>query len=280
MVSEITPAEKFLTIDGVRIRVFELGTGIPLVLVHGLGGPLMWQKVVEPLSKHFRVIVISLPGFGESDGTKRFYTVQEHAEVIKKVLNQLNISKVCLTGVSYGGQVSATFSAMYPECVEKLILICSTGLKKAPLIVSNSFLRSVVSMVVKHVSLKNEKALCKKGERSFYDVKLRPPDLCRRFFEQLSKPGHRDAWLNGVVNSFSGGEEFKRLLGTITAPTLILWGENDKTMPVNLANEFHQLIPHSELYVFPQCGHSVPLEKPEEVCGWVETHCQASLKTR
>ncbi len=272
MVVEVKPTEIFLAIDGVRIHVSEAGKGAPLFLVHGLGGPLMWQRVVEPLSRNFRVLVISLPGFGESDGANRTYTVEEHAEVLREILHQLNIPKAIVAGVSYGGQVSATFTALHPECVERLILICSTGLKKAPVIVSNIFLRTVFSFIAKHISLKNEKSLCKKGERSFYDVTLRPPDLCHRFFEQLSKPSHRDAWLNGVVNSFSGGEEFERLLGTISEPTLILWGENDNTMPVELAYLFKQLIHSSKLQIFSKCGHSVPLEKGAEVCGMVETY--------
>ena len=262
-------SDQFISIDGVRIHVSVSGQGKPLMLIHGLGGPLMWQKVVEPLSSHFQIIMIDLPGFGDSEGPKRNYSVAEHADVCKQALHHLGLESASLAGISYGGQIAATFASLYPEMIEKLILSCCTGLMKPPLIVSNPVLRIVFSFIAKHFLLKNEKNLCKKGARSFYNIANRPPDLCKNFFVQLSKPGHRDAWLNGVINTFSGGEEFKQLLAKISAPALILWGENDNTVPPEHALEFHRLIPSSQVHTFKECAHSVPLEKAEDMCEMV-----------
>ncbi|TAK66092.1 MAG: alpha/beta hydrolase [Bacteroidetes bacterium] len=259
----------FISIDGVNLHVTEAGTGTPLLFIHGLGGPLMWQKVVEPLSIRFRVIVPALPGFGESESASRMYTVQEHAGILKQVLQKLGIERASVVGISYGGQVAATLARFHPTFVERLVLVCCTGLMKAPLIVSNPLLRVFFSFIAKRFLLTNEKRLCKKGERSFYNLTNRPHDLCRKFYEQLMKPGHRDAWLNAARNSFFGGEGFKRLLSTISTPTLILWGENDNTVPPEHATEFHRLIPGSRVHLFKECAHSIPLEKPEEFCGVV-----------
>jgi 2-hydroxy-6-oxonona-2,4-dienedioate hydrolase len=266
VVEKVNRQHHCISVDGCKIHVEEAGEGQPLLLVHGLGGSLMFQRVVEPLAKHFRVFVLDLPGFGASEASDKFYTTEKHAELIYQIVQHLSLEKITLAGVSYGGQVAATFAAKFPERVEKLVLTCSTGLAPTPFIISNNFLWRVFSSFVKRFILTNQSLLCLMGRRSFYDVVSRPEDLCRKFFEQLSKPGHRDAWLNCFYNVFTGAKEFKQRLKEIQSPTLILWGENDVTVLPNFGKEMQKLIPNSTLKMFSECAHSVPLEKPEEYC--------------
>ncbi|MBI5215503.1 MAG: alpha/beta hydrolase [Ignavibacteriae bacterium] len=273
MVKKVNGRHYYISIDNCKIHVEEAGEGKPLVLVHGLGGSLMWQRVVEPLSEHFRLFVLDLPGFGESESSNKTYSTKEHAELLVKILQHFTLENISLAGVSYGGQVAATFAAMYPERVEKLVLTCSTGLAPTPFIISNTVLRELFSFVVKVVILTNQALLCLMGRRSFYDVASRPEDLCRKFFEQLSKPGHQDAWLNCLYNVFTGGREFKQKLTEIQTPTLILWGENDVTVVPKHGREFQNLIPNSTLQLFSECAHSVPLEIPKELTGALRSFC-------
>ncbi|MBI3194195.1 MAG: alpha/beta hydrolase [Ignavibacteriae bacterium] len=256
----------FLSIDNCKIHVEEVGEGKPLLLIHGLGGSLMWQRVVEPLSKNFRVFVIDLPGFGQSEAPMRPFSTENYAECLAQVLDSFSIIKTTVAGISYGGQISATLASRYPERVERLVLVCSTGLGKIPFLFSNDAVWKIFSFIVKQTVLKSKTFLCLLGSLSFYKVSSRPSDLCKNYFQQLSQSGHQDALLNGVKNSFSGGEPFKQTLQKISAPTLILWGENDKTVPSNHAELLHRLIPNSSVEMFSECAHSVPLEKPKEFC--------------
>ncbi len=265
----------FLSIDNCKIHVEEVGEGKPLLLIHGLGGSLMFQRVIEPLSKHFRVLVLDLPGFGDSESSGKSFSTNDHAEFVAQVLQHFSFDKTILVGISYGGQVAATFASNYPECVERLALVCSTGLVQTSFIISNKLLWKVFSFLVKQFVLTNQTLLCKLGSRSFYDIASRPKDLCKKFFEQLSKPGHREAWLNCFYNVFTGGEEFNQRLKEVQTPTLILWGENDITVKPEFGKEFQRLIPNSSFQIFSECVHSVPLEKPEEFVEAVIAFCNS-----
>ena len=266
MGQEVTYQDRFLVVDGIRIHVRIEGSGPDLVLVHGLGGPLMWQKVVELLSLRFRIIVVDLPGFGQSDSPSRDFFTSEYVEFLFQLLKELGCMKIHLCGISYGGQVAVTFAKFHPEMIDRLLLICSTGLLKKPFILRYEILKTVFRFIVKCTVLRSERLLCLFGARSFYSVANRPADLCPSFYQQLSFAGHRDVWLNTFIDAFEGGDRFAEILTEIRISTCIMWGENDKTVSPEFAEEFHRRIVNSTLIVYPQCAHSVPLEKPDELC--------------
>ena len=108
--------------------------------------------------------------------------------------------------------------------------------------------------------------MCLFGARSFYRIETRPIDLCRRMFDQLSQPGKRDAYMNCLRNASTGRKEFENILGQIRMPSLVMWGEFDRVIPPRTLREFRQRIPNSKTLVMPECGHSIPLEKPNECC--------------
>jgi pimeloyl-ACP methyl ester carboxylesterase len=118
--------------------------------------------------------------------------------------------------------------------------------------------------------------MCKMGTRSFYYIHNRPIDLCTRFFAQLQSNGQRDAWLDSFFNVFSEKETITGILPLINMPTLIVWGENDDTVPPELAEEFQRAIIGSNVVRYKECGHSVPLEKPEELVGDIIKFCNCA----
>lgn len=255
----------FIIVEGIRTHVAESGSGTPMVLIHGLGGPLMWQRVIEPLASHFHVIVIDLPGWGESDCPSLPYSTGMHADFLVRLLDHLNVQKALLAGISYGGQIAATVAGNNPERTERLVLICCTGFSA-----ESRFLRSknfwpIFFAIAKSTVLRNKSLMCILARRSFYDIRSRPPGLCEEFFHQLSLPGKRDAWLNGLRNVYFPDDTFLENLSHIQVPTLIVWGKNDRTVPMDAAVQFHRNITNSTLKLFPECGHSVPLEKPKEL---------------
>ena len=263
---KVTIEEKYLIVDGIRTHLRMGGAGYPLVLVHGLGGPSMWQRVIEPLSKQFHAIVIDLPGFGESDCAPKEFSTDEYADFLYHTIEALGIEKAAIAGISYGGQIAATFAARYADRLEKLILIASTGFVKLRFLFRSRRLWDMFSTVVKHTILHSQLLICLFGRFSFYNVGSRPSDLCEEFYRQLSQDGKREAWLNAIKSIYAGQKHFSSTLTSLRCSTLIIWGEDDKTVPAKFASEFQQRIPHSRLRTFAACAHSVPLEKPTELC--------------
>jgi pimeloyl-ACP methyl ester carboxylesterase len=258
--------DRSLIIDGIKVHLIEAGSGTRLMLVHGLGGSLMWQRVIEPLSEQFHLISIDLPGFGESDCPPIVYSTEQYCNFLLHVLDALGMRKVIMVGTSYGGQIAANFASRFVDRVEKLVLISSTGLSARNLLFHNEFLWIFYRTIAKHFVLRSLWLSCFVGRWSFHNIQYRPDNICIKFHQQVSRNEKRDAWLNGLRNIFTQEENFPTILSELIVPVLIIWGNNDRLVPVKYASEFQQCIPNSILKIFLECGHSVPLEKPDELC--------------
>ena len=128
MAETIKQGDNHLSINGLRVHLRCAGEGKPLVLLHGLGGPLMWQRVIGPLAAHCCVIAIDFPGFGESECPPEQFSTKDYATFLFLVLREINVAKAQIVGVSYGGQIAVEYATRYREDVERLVLIASTGL--------------------------------------------------------------------------------------------------------------------------------------------------------
>jgi 2-hydroxy-6-oxonona-2,4-dienedioate hydrolase len=226
----------------------------------------MWQRVIGPLATHFSVITVDLPGFGDSECPQKHYLTGDYVTILHHLLLELRIAKAQIVGVSYGGQVAVEYAARHPENVELLVLIASTGLSHRFPILISSPVWSVFATIAKNTLLRSRHAICFLGRSSFHDVASRPSDLCAKFYRQISRPGCREAWMSMLRSVLSEDHTFRKKLGDLRVPTLLLWGESDRSVPLRFAREFQQLIPSSQLQAFPLCAHSVPLEKPQEMC--------------
>jgi pimeloyl-ACP methyl ester carboxylesterase len=275
---EIDTGDRYFNIYGLRCHARISGAGPPLVLIHGLGGPLMWQRISDLLAEYFQVIVIDLPGFGDSDSPEGNCSTEKNADFIIQCIEQLRCGRVNVCGISFGGQIAATMASGHRANVDKLILIASTGLMDQPLLLRNEILWATSKKIIKNTFLRSEMLMCRMGARSFYYIHNRPTDLCSQFFIQLCRNGNREAWLNALHNAFSEKQAFLRSLSSIDTPTLIIWGENDDTVSSHFAEEFHSAIVGSDVIRYGECGHSVPLEKPEELTGDIVKFCKCTFR--
>ncbi len=256
---------RVLSINGVTVHTEIGGKGKILVLIHGLGGPLMWQKILPQLETRYRVIVVHLPGFGRSSKPHASYSIQFFVESLSEVLFKLGIERCAFTGISLGGRIVAEYALRNPGRVDKLVLVSSTGLSGAAPRLENPLLWYSFTLLANGIFLRSRWLMCRSAERSYYDVKSRPPDLCDEYFKQINEPGGRQAWISAMKNTIVRDEDFAGRLRFLSVPTLIVWGKEDRTIPVEEAHEFHERIQGSWLFVIPGCAHSVPLEKPVEL---------------
>jgi pimeloyl-ACP methyl ester carboxylesterase/peroxiredoxin len=216
----------------------------------------MWQRVIEPLSESFQVVVVDLPGFGESDCPTNNFSTEEYASFLCRLLDHLNIQTLSIAGISYGGQIAATFASHYPERVEKLVLIASSGLAWGRIFFQNNLMWDIVAAVIKNTLLQSITLTCLLGRLSFYHIASRPYDLCSNYFRQLSSSGKREVLLHTIRNIYTGQNKFSSLLLSLQVSTLIIWGKQDRTLPVKFAYKIQRKITHSSLCLLSECAHS------------------------
>lgn len=253
-----------VSVGPTRIAVTDCGSGQPILLVHGLGGPAIWSRVREPLSEKFRVVTVDLPGFGKSDPPPLPCPTHHYAEMLDRVIAALGLDHLAVAGISYGGQIAATAALEYPGRIEKLILIASTGISDHPAL-NNPLTWFFLHNSIKHLIFRNVHLTCFFGKWSFFDLRNRPPDLCSDFLSQFNEDEKIDSWLGALRNTLVSDPEWIAELKNLLVPALIVWGKEDRLVPPADGVAFSRSLPHASLVVLDGCGHSLPLEKPVEM---------------
>jgi triacylglycerol lipase len=250
------PTDKTIAVFGQTIHYFDLGSGPVVVLVHGLGSRKEdWLPVLEPLAQKYRLLVPDQIGFGRSDKPLLDYTVQTYVDFLNEFLRQLKVEKTSLVGESLGGWIAALYAAELGDGghltpIEKLVLVDAAGLKQdAPIPNLNPSSLAAMRGVMEAV---------------FYDTSWLNDDELRRIF--TDKLSVHDSF---TVRSFLGNpiianERLDDRLGKIKTPTLVVWGKQDKLIPIAMGERYAAGIAGAKLVSFDKCGHVPPIEKTEE----------------
>ena len=250
------PADKTIAVFGQAIHYFDLGSGPVVVLVHGLGSRKEdWLPVLEPLAQKYRLLVPDQIGFGKSEKPLLDYTVQTYVDFLNEFLRQLKVEKVNLVGESLGGWISALYAVELGDGahltpVEKLVLVDAAGLKQDAAIpnLNPSSLATMRGVM----------------ESVFYDTSWLNDDALRKIF--TDKLSVHDSY---TVHSFLGNpaiaaERVDDRLAKIKTPTLVVWGKQDKLIPMAMGERYASGIAGAKLVSFDKCGHVPPIEKTEE----------------
>ena len=256
-----------LLVGGTRTRIESEGNGPPLILLHGLGGPLIWQRVSPLLAGSFRVITVHLPGFGESEGPVEPLTTEGAVSCVTALADLLGLENFSCCGTSWGGEVAARVAAAAPSRVSRLILVNSIGFDRAsgrvmpPLldrIVASKMFGNAASLI-----LRSERLACLIGRRSFHDPALRPPGYCRDVHRQIMYERHRKS-LTGALRSIAAEpSRAASIVASRSLPVLVVAAANDAILTHRAAPALLSGAPHARFELIPGCGHSLPLEKPE-----------------
>jgi len=265
---------RFADVDGVRVHYQEAGDphAPALVLIHGFASStLVWSKVFLRLaSAGFRVIAIDMLGFGYSGKPRNGeYTITGQASLLVGLLDRLQINRATLVGSSYGGAVSATCALDYPQRIDKLVLIGTVN-NNRPLgyklmrVFSSPVFGDVVSPL-----LIGSRRLLRRRMKRVYD--RHEWVLDERRVDARHLPLRASGTQRAIIRTVRAwdAERISREAHLITQPTLLLWGENDREIPLADGERLHELIPGSRLIVFLNCGHLPHEEYPEEFTGVV-----------
>lgn len=256
---------RWLRVDGRWANVVELGTGPPLLFVHGLSG--CWQNWLEQLpafAATHRVIAVDLPGFGVSELPERQISIPGYARFLDGLCDLLGVSEpAVVVGNSMGGFVAAELAIAVPERVSRLVLVSAAGIssdrvKRDPVLtVARGIAIGAVWAATRHETFARRAGL----RRIALSYVARHPE---RLSAPLAFEVMRGSGRAGFLPALDAllGYPLRERLGEIACPTLIVWGEDDRVIPVKDASRFERLIPDARKVLLPDTGHVAMLERP------------------
>lgn len=254
-----TPPSKFLDIGGLQVHYRDEGRGFPLVLLHGAASSLFtWDAWAADLSKDYRVIRYDLPGFGlTGPNATRDYSMAWHVRFLEAFLDKLNVPACYLAGNSFGGRIAWQFAYAHPERVKKLILVDASGypVPERKILAMRLAKMPVIGLILEYTTPRFFVAMT---VRQTYGDPSRVTDaVVDRYYDLIRRAGNREAF--GILNRTSMQDSSARIQ-KLGVPTLILWGSEDRGIPVSCAERFHRDIRNSQLIVYRSVGH-IPMEE-------------------
>jgi pimeloyl-ACP methyl ester carboxylesterase len=251
---------------GARTNYVEMGEGTPLLFVHGLSG--CWQNWLENIP-HFaqthRVIALDLPGFGASPMPPWQLTIPAYGRFLRDFCERLGVDRCSLVGNSMGGFIASEVAITDPERVDDLTLVSAAGITWARSRREPAEMLARVGRAAAPLVLRFEMSAIRRPRfrhQAFAGVfhnpnKLRRELLWENVVPAFNSPGYFDSMRNLV------GYDIRDRLEEIGVPTLIVWGRNDRVVPVPAALSYKKRIgDNAELVIFDGCGHVPMMERP------------------
>lgn len=244
---------KYQIIEDDGFKYIEEGKGETLVLLHGLMGELSnWEPVIDHFKEKYHVVVPILPIY---DLPLLTLGVKSLAKHVHKFIKYKNFGQVVLIGNSLGGHVGLVFTLAHPENVKALVLTGSSGLYENAF--GGSFPRRESYDYIKE-----------KVELTFYDPKTATKELVDEVFKTVNDRSRVIRILAMAKSAIR--HNMSKDISKITLPVSLIWGKNDTVTPPEVAEEFHELLPNSELNWVDKCGHAPMMEHPDVFNGYLQ----------
>ena len=231
-----------------KFKWLEAGNkGENIILLHGLmGGVENFGDMVDHISKECKVYGLDLKLF---EGSLLKVSVKKLSDYLYQFMKHIKVKKAILLGNSMGGHIGLIFNKEYPEMVKGLILTGSSGLFENSM--GDSFPRRGDYEYIKT-----------KTEEVFYDPKVATKELVDRVFK-IANNRISVLKLLGYAKS-AIRHNMAEDIPNFNIPVCLIWGDHDKVTPPHVAEEFHKLLPNSELNWIPLCGHAAMWEHPKK----------------
>jgi pimeloyl-ACP methyl ester carboxylesterase len=260
-----------IELHGHRAIYRTAGEGSPVVLIHGMvNSSRHWEQVALSLADEHLVIAPDLIGHGDSATPRGDYSMGAHAAFIRDVLAVLGVERATIVGHSLGGGVAMQFFYQFPQYVERLVLISSGGLGRevSPLL-RTAAMPGVSGLLALGSNPRMLGAISRAGDRlreSGAQTGVYMQAIARAL-RPLERRGARGAFLHTLRSVIDvRGQRVSatdRLYLLEGMPTLIVWGERDRTIPLAHGRMTHEAVPHSRFVTLPRAAHFPHLEDPE-----------------
>jgi len=226
----------------------ESGEGTPIIVLHGLmGGLSNFDSVTDYFSsKGYKVLIPELPIYSMSLIKTN---VKSFAKHLHDFIEFKGYKDVILLGNSLGGHIGLYHTKMFPESVKALIITGSSGLYES-------------AMGSGYTKRSDYEVIKKKAQDVFYDPKVATKEIVDGVYETVND---RNKLIKTLAIAKSAiRHNMSKDLPKMTTPTCIIWGKNDNVTPPQVAVEFNDLLPDSELFWIDKCGHAAMMEHPNE----------------
>ncbi len=260
----------FVNVDGARVHYQEFGDAAkpPMILIHGYTASVYVWKTAAPMLAEagFHVIAIDLLGFGYSEKPSWFdYSIQSQARMVSRFMNRLGIGRATLVGSSYGGAVALNLTLDNPESVEKLVLVdavCNDEPKNHPVLK----LAAIPGIGEALTPFLCDSKFFMKVRMQGTLAKANHAMITRDRIESIIRPLHAADGHRSVLATSRNwrAQRLERDAHLINQQTLIIWGEEDKVIPIKNGYMLHEEILNSRFVILKNCGH-VPQEEKSEI---------------
>lgn len=256
-----------VSLPGADVGYVEMGEGEPILFLHGISGA--WQNWLETLprfARDHRVIALDFPGFGSSPMPSWPIDVPAYGRLVHDFSEKLGIGqKATVVGNSLGGFVAAEAATAAPGLFERMVLVSPAGIVNTWNPEERAVATAYIWKTFSPFFARGGRGIVARPRlrRAVFGRFMRYPNLLRDdlLWEQISSgltacPGFGDA-LKAAIR-----HDIRERLGGIEIPTLIVWGFDDRVIPVRAALSYHRRIPGSRLEIFERTGHVPQLERP------------------
>ncbi len=257
-------AGDYLDAGGYQTHFHEAGTGETVVFIHGSGPGVTawanWRNALPVFSEHFHVVAPDLLGFGFSARPAGMrYGKDVWIDHLLAFLDARGIARAHFVGNSLGGALTLGLALRAPERVGRIVLMGAAG-------VSFPMTPGLAAVWGYEPSIDAMRTLI--AEHFAYDASIATDDLVRMRYEASRQPGFQESYATMFPAPFQRHLDAlatpDEQIASITAPTLLLHGREDKVIPLASSLRIFDLLPNAELHVFGHCGHWTMIERREE----------------
>ena len=247
------PREEMITVGGIEVHTIIGGQGDPVLVLHGAGGQRGWRRWMAAVAEGYTVYAPSHPGFGLSGSADWMETIGDLARFYLWFMDEVGLSRAHLLGHSIGGWTAAELAVMCPGAVDRLVLVAPTGLKPAQGEILDVFYyppEELLRLTVHDPARVPEWA-------ELYGAPPTPAqlDIATRNREMTARLTWKPYMFNPRLPHF---------LPRVKRPALVVWGRQDRIVPLACGEQYRRLLPDARLAVLDECGHLPPIEKPDE----------------
>ena len=260
-----------VVLHGHELSYVDSGSGAVVLFIHGiLGSQRQWAHLLDTIDDDHRVVAPDLFGHGDSAKPTGDYSLSSHAATLRDLLDHLGVERVTLVGHSLGGGIAMQFLYLFPERVERLVLVASGGLgREVSLLLRSATIpgaQQVLGVAASAPVLEKVEALGRRAQK----VGWRPGADIGAIWHGFTSLGDREsrraflATTRAVIDI--GGQSISahdHLADVAPVPTLVVWGSKDRMIPAWHALNAQRALPDCQVELFEGAGHFPHLDDPD-----------------
>lgn len=248
-------SESTVSVAGTDVRLKRAGSGKPLLILHHDFGNLESLPLYDALAESYDVLLPEHPGFGNSQRPEWMRGARDLAVLYRCLLAELGVTKASLLGLGFGGWLAAEMATMAPNDIDRLILVGAMGIQPTEGYIADQAIVGYIDYA--RMAFHDQAAFDNTYGAEPSTDQLEAWDICREMCFRI-------AWKPYMYNP-----TLPNLLRSMPASTLVVWGDDDQIVPINVADTYVDALPNTRREIIKNCGHAVDMEKPDELAALV-----------